>query len=154
MILINSSSTFNKLCSFNMLDLCQVRRNLIVGNARVGGVDIPNNKLIEFSLQYIYGVGRTSAKTILLNSDVENKRTHKLDETELQKLRDEVDKYITEGDLRRMRALNIKRLKEIGCYRGKRHISGLPVNGQRTKTNARTLKGKRKTVAGKKIAKK
>merc|ERR1712178_53303 len=111
---------------------------------------------IEFSLQYIYGVGRTSAKKILLMSNVENKRTNKLDETELQRLRDEVDKYMTEGDLvnHRFRALNIERLKEIGCYRGKRHILGLPVNGQRTKTNSRTLKGKRKTVAGKKIAKK
>jgi small subunit ribosomal protein S13 len=72
----------------------------------------------------------------------------------LQRLRDEVDNYMTEGDLRRIRTLNVKRLKEIGCYRGKRHILGLPVNGQRTKTNARTLKGKRKTVAGKKIARK
>merc|ERR1712216_889373 len=86
-------------------------------------------------------------------SHFQNKRTFELSESELQKLRDEVDKYTTEGDLRRFNALNIKRLKEIGCYRGRRHISGLPVNGQRTKTNARTRKGKRKTVAGKKIAK-
>jgi small subunit ribosomal protein S13 len=131
-----------------------VRRKSVVTNARVGGVDIPNNKLIEFSLQYVYGVGRTTAKKILLNSTVENKRTKDLNEPELQRLRDEVDNYMTEGDLRRIRTLNVKRLKEIGCYRGKRHILGLPVNGQRTKTNARTLKGKRKTVAGKKIARK
>merc|ERR1712167_280947 len=129
-------------------------RGLITGRARVGGIDIPNNKLIEFSIQYVYGVGRATAKKILFNSKVENKRTFDLNETELQRLRDEVDKYMTEGDLRRFRALNIKRLKEIGCYRGKRHILGLPVNGQRTKTNARTLKGKRKTVAGKKLARK
>lgn len=85
---------------------------------------------------------------------MENKRTFELSEEELQVLRAEVDKYMTEGDLRRFNALNIKRLKEIGSYRGRRHIAGLPVNGQRTKTNARTRKGKRKTVAGKKIAKK
>merc|ERR1719359_1025416 len=129
-------------------------RNLIISKARVGGIDIPSNKLIEFSLQYIYGIGRTKAKEILYNSKVENKRTYDLEEKELQRLRDEVDNYMTEGDLRRLRSLNIKRLKEIGCYRGKRHILGLPLNGQRTKTNARTLKGKRKTVAGKKLARK
>merc|ERR1711924_391617 len=121
---------------------------------RVGGVDIPQKKRIEFSLQYVYGIGHTTAKKILANTKVENKRTFELSEEELLKLRDEVDKYTTEGDLRRFDAYNIKRLKEIGCYRGRRHISGLPMNGQRTKTNARTRKGKRKTVGGQKIAKK
>merc|ERR1719235_1219155 len=129
-------------------------RHLTISRARVGGIDIPSNKLIEFSLQYIYGIGRTKAKEILFKSKVENKRTYDLEEKELQRLRDEVDNHMTEGDLRRLRSLNIKRLKEIGCYRGKRHILGLPLNGQRTKTNARTLKGKRKTVAGKKLARK
>lgn len=117
-------------------------------------MDIPDKKRIEFSLQYIYGVARTTAKKILLNSGVENKRTFDLSEEELRKLRDEVDKFTTEGDLRRFDALNIKRLKDISCYRGRRHIMVLPSNGQRTKTNARTRKGKRKTVAGKKLAKK
>merc|ERR1719217_970671 len=86
--------------------------------ARVGGVDIPNNKKIEFSLQYIYGIGRTTAKKILFDSGVNDKRTFDLKEEELQKLRDEVDKYTTEGDLRRFDSLNVKRLKDISCYRG------------------------------------
>merc|ERR1719482_347231 len=129
-------------------------RKKVMSNARVGGVDIPNNKKIEFSLQTIYGVGRTTARKILLDSGVEGKRTFDLKEEELQKLRNEVDKYTTEGDLRRFDALNLKRLKDIACYRGRRHIMALPLNGQRTKTNARTRKGKRKTVAGKKLAKK
>merc|ERR1712224_694349 len=129
-------------------------KRFLLCHARVGGVDIPNNKRIEFSLQYIYGVGRTTAKKILLDSGVDDKRTVDLKEAELQKLRDEVDKYTTEGDLRRFDALNLKRLKDIACFRGRRHIMSLPLNGQRTKTNARTRKGKRKTVAGKKIARK
>merc|ERR1712227_988320 len=116
------------------------REYLHLGMGRVGGVDIPESKLIEFSLQYVYGVGRNTAKQILIASGVNNKRTYELDENELQK--------------RRFYAINIKRLKDIGSYRGRRHIAGLPVHGQRTKTNARTRKGKRKTVAGKKIAKK
>merc|ERR1719463_121329 len=125
-------------------------RKLVVCHARVGGVDIPNNKKIEFSLQYIYGIGRTTAKKILFESGVDNKRTLDLKDEELQKLRDEVAKFTTEGDLRRFDALNMKRLKDIACYRGRRHIMALPLNGQRTKTNSRTRKGKRKTVAGKK----
>merc|ERR1711964_511508 len=125
-----------------------------MGRGPCGGVNVPNKKMIEFSLQYIYGIGHTTAKKILADTGVVNKRTLELSEEELQKLRDEVDKYTTEGDLRRFNTLNIKRLKEIGCYRGRRHISGLPVNGQRTKTNARTRKGKRKTVGGKKGSKK
>merc|ERR1712217_19384 len=119
--------------------------------ARIGGVEIPNKKNIESSLQYIYGIGKTTAKIILTNTALENKRVFALSEEELTKLRDEVDNFITEGDLRRFNERNIKRLKEIACYRGRRHISRLPVNGQRTKTNARTCKGKRKTIVGKKI---
>merc|ERR1719235_2524984 len=133
-------------------NLCS--RKFVICFARVGGVDIPNNKKIQYSLQYIYGIGRISAKKILIDSGVENKRTIDLKEEELQKLRDGIDKYTTEGDLQRFNALSIKRLKDISCYRGRRHIMALPLNGQRTKTNARTRKGKRKTVAGKKIARK
>merc|ERR1712113_556490 len=120
--------------------------------ARIGGVEIPNKKNIESSLQYIYGIGKTTAKTILINTELENKRVFALSEGELTKLRDEVDNFIIEGDLRRFNGQNTRRLKEIACYRGRRHISKLPVNGQRTKTNARTCKGKRKTVAGKRTA--
>ena len=90
------------------------------------------------------------AKAILTDTNIDNKRTRDLSEAELTTLRDEVEKYTTEGDLRRFNALNINRLKEIGCYRGRRHINSLPVRGQRTKTNARTRKGKAKTVANKK----
>merc|ERR1719382_255646 len=111
--------------------------------ARIGGVEIPNKKTIESSLQYIYGIGKTTAKKILINTELENKRVFALSEE---------DNFIIEGDLRRFNEQNIRRLKEIACYRGRRHISRLPVNGQRTKTNARTCKGKRKTVAGKKTA--
>ncbi|KAL3137220.1 Plastid ribosomal protein S13 [Trebouxia sp. C0010 RCD-2024] len=118
--------------------------------ARVGGVEIPNQKRIEYSLQYIFGVGHTTAKAILVETGIENKRTRELSEEELTNLREEVDKYTVEGDLRRFNALNIKRLRDIGCYRGRRHAVGLPVHGQRTKTNARTRKGKIKTMPGKK----
>lgn len=99
------------------------RMPLKIEAARVGGVEIPNQKKIEFSLQYIYGIGHTTAKAILVDSGIENKRTRELSEEELTKLREEVDKYTTEGDLRRYVSLNIKRLKEIGCYRGRRHIN-------------------------------
>lgn len=126
------------------------RGALHVVAARVAGVEIPNAKRVEFSLQYIYGVGPTIAKSILANTGIENKRTRELTEAELTALRDEVDKFTVEGDLRRFVALNIGRLKEIGCYRGRRHINNLPVRGQRTKTNARTRKGRAKTVANKK----
>ncbi|CAK0752387.1 ribosomal 40S subunit protein S13 [Coccomyxa viridis] len=118
--------------------------------ARVGGVEIPNAKRIEFSLQYVFGVGHTTAKAILADTGIENKRTRELSEDELTRLRDEVEKYTIEGDLRRFNALNIKRLKEIQCYRGKRHIAQLPVRGQTTKNNARTRKGKAVPIAGKK----
>merc|ERR1712224_591237 len=132
----------------------QRRRVQPILAVRVGGVDIPDKKRIRFSLQYLYGIGRTTANMVLHDSAVANKKTADLSEEELQKLRDSVDKYTIEGDLRRFKTTNIKRLKEIGCYRGRRHIASLPVNGQRTKTNARTRKGKRRTVAGKKIARK
>ncbi|GAB4815064.1 hypothetical protein N2152v2_002110 [Parachlorella kessleri] len=160
--------------------------------ARVGGVEIPNQKFVEFSLQYIYGIGHTTAKAIVASTGIqnkrvkelsdevahidalqgienkrvkelfessfpqgiENKRVKELSEEELTTLREEVDKYTTEGDLRRFNSLNIKRLKEIGCYRGRRHINNLPVRGQRTKNNSRTRKGKAKPIAGKKIGRK
>ena len=120
--------------------------------ARIAGVDLPRDKRIEIGLTYIYGIGRTKAKEILdktgVNPDV---RVKDLTEDDIGKLRDVIDKeYIVEGDVRRATALNIKRLIEINCYRGKRHRTGLPVRGQRTKTNARTRKGPSKTVAGKK----
>lgn len=112
-------------------------------------MDIPNQKPIEFSLQYIYGIGHTTAKAILADTSIENKRTRELSEEELSTLRDEVEKYSVEGDLRRFTNLNIKRLKEIGCYRGRRHTVGLPMHGQKTKNNARTRKGKKVAIAGK-----
>ena len=119
--------------------------------ARIKGVDIPDNKRIEISLTYIYGVGRNLSRIILKNAKVDiNKKTKDLTETELANIRKELDNHLVEGDLRREVALSIKTLKEIGCYRGKRHIKGLPVRGQRTNRNARTRKGKGKTIANKK----
>ncbi|QDZ21678.1 plastid ribosomal protein S13 [Chloropicon primus] len=128
------------------------RTPLHIVAARVAGVEIPNAKNVEVSLTYIYGIGPTMAKKIMTNCGVENKRTKDLSEDELTKLRKEVEDgdYLIEGDLRRFTAMNIKRLIEIQCYRGKRHQMSLPVRGQKTKTNARTRKGKKKTVAGKK----
>lgn len=123
--------------------------------ARISGVDIPNEKRIVIALTYIYGIGDTTAKKICADAGVsEDIRAKNLTDEQLVALRKEVGKYKTEGDLRRETALNIKRLQEIGCYRGKRHKAGLPVRGQRTKTNARTRKGKRKTIANKKEASK
>ena len=119
--------------------------------ARIKGIDIPNEKRIEISLTYIYGIGRKLSKKILTDANVDlNKKAKDLTEEELAAIRKEIDKYTVEGDLRREVALNIKNLKEIGCYRGKRHIKGLPVRGQRTNRNARTRKGKGKVVANKK----
>lgn len=120
--------------------------------ARIAGVDLPKDKRVEIGLTYIYGIGRKSADIILketgVNPDI---RVKDLSEDDLAKIRDYIDKnYIVEGDLRRNVALNIKRLVEIGCYRGVRHRKGLPVRGQRTKTNARTRKGPVKTIANKK----
>ena len=120
--------------------------------ARIAGIDLPREKRIEIGLTYIYGIGRTSAQKILemtgINPDILVKD---LTEDQEAALRDVIDKHFTiEGDLRREVALNIKRLTEIGCYRGVRHRRGLPVRGQRTKTNARTRKGPKKTIANKK----
>lgn len=121
--------------------------------ARIAGVDIPNQKRIVVSLTYIYGIGPTTAQKICDDAKVSvDIRTKDLTDEQLTALRAEVAKYRTEGDLRREVALNIKRLTEIGCYRGIRHKRGLPVRGQRTRTNARTRKGKRKTIANKKEA--
>lgn len=128
------------------------RAPLRVSAIRVVNVEIPNSKRIEISLQYIFGIGSTTAKQILVASGVENKKTYELNEEEINKIREAVGPYTTEADLRRQISQNIKRLKDIGSYRGRRHIMGLPVRGQRTKTNARTRKGKAKTVAGKKKA--
>ena len=120
--------------------------------ARIAGIDLPREKRIEIGLTYIYGIGRTSAQKILemtgINPDI---RVKDLTEDQEAALRDVIDKHFTiEGDLRREVALNIKRLTESGCYRGVRHRRGLPVRGQRTKTNARTRKGPKKTIANKK----
>lgn len=121
--------------------------------ARIDGVDIPSEKRVVISLTYIYGIGDTTAKKICKDANVnEDIRVKNLTDDQLVALRSEVAKYKTEGDLRREVAMNIKRLTEIGCYRGIRHKRGLPVRGQRTKTNARTRKGKRKTIANKKQA--
>ena len=121
--------------------------------ARIAGVDIPNEKRIVISLTYIYGIGDTTAEKICKDAGVSvDIRTKNLTDEQLTALRSEVAKYRTEGYLRREVALNIKRLMEIGCYRGIRHKRGLPVRGQRTRTNARTRKGKRKTIANKKEA--
>ncbi len=120
--------------------------------ARIAGVDLPREKRIEIGLTYIFGIGRSKANVILAKTGVNpDTRVHDLTEEEVQKLRDEIDRtQKVEGDLRREVALNIKRLIEIGSYRGMRHRKGLPVRGQRSKTNARTRKGPRRTVAGKK----
>ena len=120
--------------------------------ARIAGVDIPNNKRVEIALTYIYGIGRKSANDILAKTGIDpNTRAKDLTEQEVALLRDEIEtNYTVEGDLRRNVALNIKRMVEINCYRGIRHRKGLPVRGQRTKTNARTRKGPAKTIANKK----
>ena len=120
--------------------------------ARIAGIDLPKNKRIEIALTYIYGIGRSTAQTILSNAGVDfNTRTENLTESDVAKIRDFIDKSVkVEGDMRREISMNIKRLMDLGCYRGLRHRRGLPVNGQRTKTNARTRKGPAKTVAGKK----
>ena len=120
--------------------------------ARISGVDLPRDKRIEIGLTYVYGIGKTSAKKILEQTGINpDTRVKDLTEDEEAKLRECIDKnYVVEGDLRREVALNIKRLTEIGCYRGVRHRRGLPVRGQRTKTNARTRKGPKKTIANKK----
>ncbi len=119
--------------------------------ARIAGVDIPRDKRVVVSLTYIYGIGLTTSKEILAACKIdENIRVKDLTDEQETAIRQEVDKIKVEGDLRRETSLNIKRLMEIGCYRGIRHRRGLPVRGQRTKTNARTRKGPRRTVANKK----
>ncbi|MCI5848204.1 MAG: 30S ribosomal protein S13 [Lachnospiraceae bacterium] len=120
--------------------------------ARISGVDLPREKRVEIGLTYIYGIGRTSSKRILekagVNPDI---RCKDLTDDDVAKLREVIDEdMVVEGDLRREVSLNIKRLQEIGCYRGIRHRRGLPVRGQKTKTNARTRKGPKRTVANKK----
>ena len=120
--------------------------------ARIAGIDLPKDKRIEIGLTYIYGIGRKSAQDILARTGVNpDTRVKDLTDAEEAKLREAIDHaYIVEGDLRRQTALDIKRLSEIGCYRGTRHRRGLPVRGQRSKTNARTRKGPKKTIANKK----
>ncbi len=120
--------------------------------ARIAGIDLPRDKRIEIGLTYIYGIGQKTAGKILAETGVNpDIRVKDLSEDDVAKLREYIDKNLTvEGDLRRNVALNIKRLTEIGCYRGLRHRKGLPVRGQRTKTNARTRKGPVKTIANKK----
>lgn len=121
--------------------------------ARIVGVDIPNDKPVCISLTYIYGIGRKTASDICVAAKVDGGiRVKDLNDDQLNAIRSELSKYKVEGDLRREVALNIKRLQEIGCYRGMRHRKGLPVRGQKTKTNARTRKGPRKTIANKKMA--
>jgi len=122
--------------------------------ARIAGINIPLNKRAEIGLTYIYGVGRPTANEILSTTGIEpDRKVRDLTEDEIAKLREAIDDLTVEGDLRRERSQNIKRLMEIGCYRGLRHRRGLPVRGQKTKTNARTRKGpKRMQVAGKKKA--
>ena len=119
--------------------------------ARIAGVDLPRDKRVEISLTYIYGIGRSTSQQILAAANVDrDTRVRDLAETEVARLREVIDRnYRVEGDLRREIAMNIKRLQEIGCYRGIRHRKNLPVHGQRTRTNARQKRGARKTVAGK-----
>ena len=120
--------------------------------ARISGVDLPREKRVEIGLTYIYGIGRTSADKILAAANVNpDTRVRDLTDEEVRRISEVINAdYTVEGDLRREIAMNIKRLQEIGCYRGIRHRKGLPVRGQKTKTNARTRKGPRKTVANKK----
>ncbi len=120
--------------------------------ARIAGIDLPREKRIEIGLTYIYGIGATRAKEILAKTGIDpDIRVKNLTDEQEAQLREVIEKqYLIEGDLRRATAMNIKRLSEIGCYRGLRHRRGLPVRGQRTKTNARTRKGPKKTIANKK----
>ncbi|MDI9467308.1 MAG: 30S ribosomal protein S13 [Syntrophomonadaceae bacterium] len=119
--------------------------------ARIAGVDLPREKRIEVSLTYIYGIGRSSSRSILAEAGINpDTRVKDLTEEEVSKLRDIIDRgYTVEGDLRRQVSMDIKRLMDLGCYRGLRHRRGLPVRGQNTKNNARTRKGPKRTVAGK-----
>jgi small subunit ribosomal protein S13 len=117
--------------------------------ARVAGVNLPQEKRIEIALTHIYGIGRSLSNKILNEARVDiNKRTHQLSENEVARLKDLVERYKVEGELRREKMLNIKRLKEIACYRGIRHSRGLPARGQRTRTNSRTVRGNVRKTAG------
>lgn len=120
--------------------------------ARISGVDLPREKRVEIGLTYIYGIGRVSSNRILAEANVDpSTRVRDLTDDEVKRISEVIDNsQVVEGDLRREIAMNIKRLQEIGCYRGKRHRQGLPVRGQKTKTNARTRKGPKRTVANKK----
>ncbi len=120
--------------------------------ARIAGVDLPRNKRIDIALTYIYGIGRTSADEVVEKAEVDPAtRTHELTEAQIRQIRDVIDSdYKVEGDLRREVQMNIKRLKDLGCYRGLRHRRGLPVRGQRTRTNARTRRGPRRSMVRKK----
>jgi|TARA_B100001964_G_C13967159_1_gene480270 small subunit ribosomal protein S13 len=120
--------------------------------ARIAGVNIPSNKRVEIALTYIYGIGRTKATEICQKASIPGeRRVNDLSETEAIQIREIIDRdYMVEGDLRREHAMNIKRLMDLGCYRGLRHRRGLPVRGQRTHTNARTRKGPARPIAGKK----
>jgi len=121
--------------------------------ARIAGVNIPTQKVVEVALTYIHGIGRTKAKEILTKVGIPgSRRVHELTEDEVIRIREAIDRdYKVEGDLRREVAMNIKRLMDLGCYRGLRHRKGLPVRGQRTHTNARTRKGRARPIAGKKV---
>ena len=119
--------------------------------ARIAGIDIPREKRVEISLTYIYGIGLTRSKKILENTGVNpDTRVKDLSDSDVQKLRGATEAYTVEGDLRRQEGMALKRLQDIGCIRGRRHRMSLPVRGQRTRTNARTRRGARKTVAGRK----
>jgi len=120
--------------------------------ARIAGVNIPTQKRVEVALTYIFGIGRTRAKDICAKLSIpDERRVHQLTDDEVLKIRELIDRdFVVEGDLRRDNAMNIKRLMDLGCYRGLRHRKGLPVRGQRTHTNARTRKGKARPIAGKK----
>jgi len=122
--------------------------------ARIAGVNIPTQKRVEIALTYIHGIGRTKSNEILTKVGIPgSRRVHELTEDEIIRIREAIDRdYKVEGDLRREVAMNIKRLMDLGCYRGLRHRKGLPVHGQRTHTNARTRKGRARPIAGKKIA--
>lgn len=120
--------------------------------ARIAGVDLPNEKRVEIALTYIFGIGKTTSARILSETSINpDTRMKDLSNDDLAKIRERIESTVTvEGDLRREVSMNIKRLTEIGCYRGRRHRMGLPVHGQRTKTNARTRKGPKRTMAGRK----
>lgn len=117
---------------------------------RIAGVTIPDNKRVEIALTYIYGIGRPRANEILEKLSIDkNVRTSQLEEAAVKQLREEIEKqYTLEGELKRQKVMNIKRLREIGCYRGTRHVKGLPVRGQRTKTNTRTVRGNKRVTMG------